>query len=125
MNKKPAKVTDHNLWDNHMTRSAIKAMTPEQLQEYQRIGEEMYGTIDFEDNKYLKSLPPPLAESAAYISEGLKSGLHPMDLKEKEVLVLEEVYGKDNWYKQFGYTKEDIPEFKTSVKLDLCQPPKK
>lgn len=90
-----------------MVREALKNLTPEQLETYQKIGKEMYESVDFEQNKVLNNLPAPVLESAAYIKDGLRSGLHPSDLTKKEVEVLTEVYGKE-WYKHFDYTAEEV-----------------
>lgn len=95
---------DNNLFNNPMVNSARNALTDEQKEEYKKIGEQMYNTVDFNS-----AGTDPLAESVAYIREGLKSGLHPSFLPEDEIKVLEEYYGKE-WYKHFGYSTLDIDE---------------
>jgi len=99
----------NDLFNNPMVDSALKSMSHDQLRRYKELGEEMYSNVNHVDSKILNNLPPPLAESAAYIIEGLKSGLLPIDLDENEINIMEEAYGKNEWYIKFGYTKEDLP----------------
>ena len=103
--KKKQRVYD--LFDNPMVRSALESMTPEQVESYKRIGKEMYGTIDFEKSEVLSNLPPPMAEALLYIEEGLKSGLHPVDLSKDEIALLVESYGKE-WYKKWNWSEQDL-----------------
>ena len=95
-----------DLFDNPMIRNAKKAMTPEQLEQYKKIGEQMYGAGKMEKME-TPDLDDRFKESAAYIIEGLKSGLLPKDLDTDERRILQEVYG-DEWYKKWGYTAKDI-----------------
>ena len=95
--QKTLKKSNVDLFNNPMVQSAKKALTPEQQEEYKRMGEHMYNTIDFENPE-----TDPLAEFAAYVHEGLKSGLHPKDLEEDEVKAMVEFKG-DEWYKEYGY----------------------
>jgi hypothetical protein len=103
---------ENTLWNNPMVNSAMKAMSPEELQRYKAIGEAMYGNIDFEGSKVLNNLPPPMEEAVAYISESLKSGLHPSMLDDNEVALLKDVFG-DQWYKKWDYIEEDLKEIVT------------
>lgn len=100
---------EDTLWSNPMVRAALKALSPEQLDHYKKIGEEMYNSVNFVDSKIINNLPVPMAEAAAYVVEGLKSGIHPSDLDPNEHLLMTEAYGPE-WYTQFGYTKEDLHE---------------
>lgn len=106
MSKTTVNEETNTLWDNPMIRSAIKAMSPEELQKYKEIGESLYGNIDFEGSKVINNIPPPMEEAVAYVSESLKSGLHPSMLEENEVALLTDVYG-DKWYERWGYTKDN------------------
>ncbi len=101
--------TQNTLWDNPMTRSAMKAMSDEELQRYKDIGQSMYGDIDFEASKVLNNIPPPMAEAVAYVEESLKSGLHPSMLEENEIALLADVRG-DKWYERWGYTEDTWKE---------------
>jgi len=82
-------------------------MSPEQIQEYKEMGEKMYNSIDFNTSQILEGQNDPLFESIAYISEAIKSGMHPSFLDDDERKVLEEGYGKE-WYTKFGYESLDI-----------------
>ena len=103
------------LWDNAMTRSAMKSMSPEELQRYKEIGEAMYGGMDFEGSKVLNNVPVPMEEAVAYVEESLKSGLHPSMLEENELALLNDVRG-ELWYKMWGYSEEDLKEIVTVKK---------
>jgi hypothetical protein len=105
-----------DLWNNPMVNNALKALTPEQLKEYQQVGEYMYGSVNFEDNKFIKNIDPPLTECVAYIEEGIKAGLMPSDLTEDEVVVLTKAYG-DKWYEIYGFDKSQVPEEGLSIKM--------
>jgi len=103
-----------DLFNNSLVNNALKAMTPEQLEEYKKFGENLYGNINFSDNKIINNLAPPMAESVAYVEEGLKSGLMPDDLTEDEVSLIKQAYGKE-WYLKYGFTKEEVPEIGLSL----------
>jgi len=105
-----------DLFNNPMVNNALKAMSPEQLKDYKRMGEYMYGNIDFVDNKVINGLDKSLDESAFYIGEGLKAGLSPSDLDENEVQILTSVYGEE-WYKRFGFNRKDVPEVGLSIDM--------
>ena len=91
----------HSTFDNAMIRQAIKDMSPEQLEKYQKMGNSMYKTIDFAKNQVLNNIDPPTEEKLAYINSGLKSGLSPLDLDRAELEVLSEVYG-ERWFERYG-----------------------
>lgn len=98
----------NDLFDNPMVHSALKSLSKEQLEAYKKIGEKMFETVDFEGSKILNNLPKPVLDSAAYISQGLKSGLHPSSLDKDEVVVMKEAYG-DKWFELFGWDEEGKP----------------
>ena len=99
----------NDLFNNPMVNNALKDMSPEQLEGYKKFGENLYGNINFQDSKIINNLPPPMAESVAYVEEGLKSGLAPEDLTEDEVALLTQAYG-EKWYLKYGFKKEEVPE---------------
>lgn len=105
-----------DLFNNPLVNNALKALTPEQLKDYKKLGESLYGNIDFEDSKIINNMPPPMAESVAYIEEGIKSGLLPEDLTEDEVTLLEQAYG-EKWYIKYGFKKEEVPEHGLSLNM--------
>lgn len=86
-----------DLFDNHMVREAKKNMTPEQIEEYKQIGEQMYNTVDFETGQaYDQDLDSILARNVYEIDSALRSGLGIENLEENDIKILQEVYGK-NW----------------------------
>ena len=75
-----------DLFDNPMVRNALKSMTQEQLEKYKRLGEAMYGTTNFEDSSLIQQFATPDSITLEYIKSGLRSGLLPEDLNEKEIM---------------------------------------
>lgn len=98
-----------DLWNNPMVNNALKAMSKEDLEKYKKIGEQLYGNINFQDSTLVNQLITPVEEAVAYVEEGLKSGLLPEDLEENEVILLHKTYG-DKWYERYGFTRDQIPE---------------
>jgi hypothetical protein len=105
-----------DIWNNPMINNALKALTPEQIEEYKKIGEHMYGNINFEDSKIINKMDAPMEESVAYVEEGIKSGLLPCDLTEDEVTLLCNAYG-EKWYERYGFNEHEIPEVGLSLKM--------
>ena len=99
----------NDLFDNPMVRSAMAALSEEDKQRYKTIGDHLYGRINFDNGQ---SLEPPIAEAVAYIETSLQSGMHPSLLEENDHALLKEQYGEE-WYKQWGYVKEDLTEMVT------------
>lgn len=97
---------------NEASMMSVKALSPEELIRYKEIGEELYGKIDFESSEILNNLPASMTESVAYISELVKSGLHPSMLEENEKELMKTSYGED-WFKKYGYVKEDLDDIVT------------
>lgn len=108
------------LWDNPMINMARKNMPPEELEKYKKLGESMYGDVDFPTSKIINNneqaidsnLPEHMVDAVIYLQEAIKSGLHPSMLEDNDVKLLEEAYGKE-WYKQFGYVEEDLKDIAT------------
>lgn len=112
----------NDLFNNPMVDAALKAMTPEQVEEYQKIGEYMYSTTDFTDpNPQPKSVEDDMANGVFYVREGLKAGLHPQDMSQKEIRLMHEIYGPD-WYKEFGYDAEEIPKIDATPETQQVHP---
>ena len=109
MSRKPT----GDLFDNPMVRSAYKAMTPKQRESYKIKGEALYGNFDFENGTIENSIK----NASEDISEQLKSGIHPSFLDESEKTIMEEVFGKE-WFKKWGYKKQDLFEIVTLSKND-------
>ena len=105
-----------DLFNSSFIKNALSSLTPKQIEDYKKIGESLYDSINFIDNELINNLPPPLAESVAYIEQGIKAGLVPLDLSENEIVALESAYGKE-WYIRYGFTVEEIPE--VGLSLDI------
>lgn len=98
-----------DIWNNPMVNNALKAMSKEDLEKYKKVGEQLYGNVNFEDSTVVNQLMTPADEAIAYIEEGLKSGLLPQDLDENEVILLHQTYGEE-WYKKYGFSREEVSE---------------
>ncbi len=83
-------------------KQAKQNMSKEEIAKYEEIGEKMYNSVDFENSKVLTPTQDIDAESIAYITEAVKSGLHPDHLSENEQFIMESHYGAD-WKKRFHY----------------------
>lgn len=94
--KKREKKINYGLFDNPMVQNIMKSMSSEELKKYKKIGEELYGNINFETSKIENNQPVPANEALAYIELALKSGLGVEDLEENELNFLKNYYG-DDW----------------------------
>lgn len=101
-----------DIFNNAMTRSAMSALSKEDLERYKEIGKQLYDGIDFEDSRILNNMPPPMAEAVAYVLESIKSGMHPSMLAENEKELLKDAYG-EKWYEKYGYVEGDLTEIVT------------
>ena len=106
-----------SLWNNPMVQSALYSMTEKDKQHYKDLGESLYKDINFETSEIQdqKNVPVYLSDAVNYIVESVKSGLHPSMLNENEKVILNEFYGEE-WYKKFGYVKEDLIDIVTLKK---------
>lgn len=101
---------NNDLFNNPMIDMAKKALTPEQIEDYKRIGEYMYNSTNYQISETGSKIREPTEENLfLYAVEGLKSGLDPNDLSDGELRALIRFYG-DNWYEKFGFKKEDVPK---------------
>ncbi len=103
-----------------MVNKALMSMSKEDIENYKKIGEQLYGSVNFEDSKVINSMPPPMEEAVAYVESGIKSGLLPSDLDENEIVLLTDAFGQE-WYKRYGFKREDVPEagLSLSMKKDI------
>ncbi len=85
----------NNLFNNSMVKNAKKEMTDDVKEEYKELSRHVGKAMDVIEGD-------PLEEPAAYIIEGLKSGLHPSFLEENEKQVMKTLFG-DEWYKKWGW----------------------
>jgi len=115
--KERKKEKENSLWNNSMITSALNSMSQEELDNYKKLGESMFGNINFETASVTdkNNVPLFLNDAASYICESIKSGLHPSMLTEDEKAVMENVLGKE-WYKKYDYVKEDLDSIVTLKK---------
>ena len=109
---------DCNLFDNPMVKQARENMSKEEIDRYQRIGEDIYANVDFENNVVLEegnvinTLTPEMQEGIRYIKHQLESGLHPSALEEHEKIFMADALGKE-WYLKYGYVEGDLEDIIT------------
>jgi hypothetical protein len=85
-----------------LRKQAEAMFTPEQIAEYEKKGEAMYGgSVDYNTSQIMNN-DTLLLESTAYILEALKSGLHADQLSPIEIKLMVDNYG-DDWKTKFGY----------------------
>jgi hypothetical protein len=104
---KKNETSDYDLFDNPMVRSALAAMSDEDKEQYRLIGEQMYGSMNFEDARYLIDPNAQMTEALACLESQLRSGLHPSDLEDNEKAVLADAYGP-KWYEKWGFVEQDL-----------------
>jgi hypothetical protein len=97
-------ISKNDLFDNPMIDAAKKALTPEQIEEYKKIGEYMYNNDIFKNTGNILNTEENIL---VYATESLRSGLNPSELSQQEKQCLISTYG-DNWYEKFGFTKDEI-----------------
>tara|TARA_B100000073_G_scaffold122272_1_gene99563 strand:- start:1242 stop:1556 length:315 start_codon:yes stop_codon:yes gene_type:complete len=93
--------------DEQLVNSSIENMSNAQRIQFDKLSKEMFGNVDFKNAKILNQLKPPMEDRLAYITDGLRSGIHPTHLEKDEIITLEEAYGKE-WYKKWNFTEEDL-----------------
>lgn len=81
-----------DLFNSPMIINAKKNMTPEQLKDYERVGELVYNTIDYETGKIIDNSALELQELLMAINFGLKKE----DLDSDDKKLLENYYTKDD-----------------------------
>ena len=96
-----------DLFNNPMVESARKSLSPEQQEEYKRMGEYMFKNMETQVSETILKTNPTQDDLARYASDALKSGGDPNDLSDDELRALEVVYGKD-WYSFFGVSESNV-----------------
>jgi hypothetical protein len=97
-----------DIFDNPRVKSAMSKMSPEQLEEYKRMGKEMYDAVNYVNSTILTKPPSPMigddmfdkeenSTAMAYVINGIKSGLLEEDMTDDEKVFAEQCFGKD-WY---------------------------
>ena len=97
-----SKDNDYDLFDNPMVRAAKAAMSQEDQEKYKKIGEKMYGHLNFEDPRIKLNFDIRMKKATNYIESQLRSGLHPSELSNNEVKIMEDSYGK-KWFTKWGF----------------------
>jgi len=97
-------ISNNDLFNNPMVESAKKALTPEQMEEYKKIGEYMYNNDVFKSGGNIVNTEESIL---MYAVESLRSGLNPSELSQQEKQCLISTYG-DNWYEKFGFSGDEI-----------------
>lgn len=96
-----------DLFNNPMIDSAKRALSPEQMEEYKKIGEYMYSDDKFKQVEHANKISSSQPDLLFYAEKALKSGLNPKELTQPEIQALYEKYG-EKWYEQFDLCKDDI-----------------
>ena len=103
---------DNDLFEGQLAKAALAALSDEEKERYKKIGEELYGTIDFESNQSKSTMADDMLEALACIEIQLNSGLHPSDLENNEKELLKDAYG-DDWFKKWNYELDDLKNIVT------------
>lgn len=93
----------YDLFSDPNLQAMYENLPEEDKRQYKIQGEYMYNK-DYENAN--NDLESRLIESAAYINEGMKSGLRPSQLDKDEVHVMREIFGKE-WYKKYNFQSEE------------------
>lgn len=91
---------------------AVAGLTDSEKREFKRLGKELYGNGNFAGSELVDVDEDPPEEVAAFVTRQLDDGIHPSDLGEGEVMVLEQNYGNE-WYLKWGYVRGDLTDIVT------------
>jgi hypothetical protein len=105
--KQDKPVKKGSVFDNPYYKNAFNALSHEDKKKYRKMGEHMYGKINFQQNRILDNNPPPHEESLQYIETSFKSGLLPKDLSKDELDFMSSTFGKE-WYTKYDFLPEDL-----------------
>lgn len=94
-----------NLFDNPTINEMKKNLSDEDKKKYEKIGESMYNSIDYNSGVTLDKNSYDMTLVIKYILEGLKSGLSVDDLLENEVAILVQAFGED-WQEKFEFSSK-------------------
>ncbi len=94
-----------NLFDNPTINEMKKNLSDEDKKKYEKIGESMYNSIDYNSGVTLDKNSYDMTLVIKYILEGLKSGLSVDDLSENEVAILVQAFGED-WQENFEFSSK-------------------
>ena len=111
----------YDLFNNPMVDAARKAMSPEQQEEYKKIGEYMYNKTNYKVAEIGSSVKEPKQEDYVMYAVGmLRSGGDPADLTDPELRALIATYG-EKWYEKFDIDPSEAP--KPFVEVTSTPPP--
>jgi hypothetical protein len=116
MSSSSSDINTEDLFDNPLVRAALASMSEEDKQKYKEIGEQMYGSMNFEDARYLIDPNVQMSQALNCLEGQIRSGLHPSDMDKNERKLLEDAYGSE-WYKKWGFTKKDLKEIENTPTL--------
>jgi len=108
-------INNNDLFNNPMVNAAREAMSEEEKEQYRKIGEQMYGNMNFEDSRYLLNPEAKMSEVRECLESQIRSGLHPSDMNDDEKKILADAYGHE-WYKKWGFVNDDLIDMVTVVK---------
>ena len=94
-----------NVFDNPTFKEMKENLSEEDKKKYEKIGESMYNSIDYNSGKILDKNSYDMTLVLKYILEGLKSGLSVEDLTENEVAILINAFG-ENWEDKFSFSSK-------------------
>jgi hypothetical protein len=90
-----------------MQQTLMKSIPDEDRENFKKLGEKFHSSFDVFKGGAADLSTISMEEALAYVVESLKSGLHPSFLTEDEKALVMAGYGEE-WYKEWGYKKEDI-----------------
>ncbi len=91
----------YSLFNDPKMKASFASLPKDQQDAYKRQGEHMYS----KDYENIGSEEDKIIDAAAFISEGLKSGLRPSQLDTSETEIMRSVFGSE-WFKRFYYESE-------------------
>lgn len=99
------------LFGEKRLKEIAESLSDEDKKRYQKIGEEMYNTIDFNNinnqGSNLSDADTIELENVAQLKLMLSSGIHPSFLTNQEKDMMKNNYG-EKWFEKFGYLEVDL-----------------
>lgn len=102
-NSKNKKKEYDPFFDDPQIQQFRDSLSPEEKEKYDKIGKDLYDTINFETGETEDVVKDVMAQLRIM----LQSGLHPSYLTYEEKAFLEKNLG-NKWYEEFGYLENDI-----------------
>lgn len=93
----------YSIFEDPKMKAAFQNLSKKDQDEYIKQGEHMYSK-NYVDTKEMNE-DEKMIDAAAYISEGLKSGLRPSQLENNEIEVMRSVFG-ELWFRRFNFESE-------------------